>query len=110
MHNMVFMSLRLHSDTWAPRGCNCDRLVVNLLLALHNKYQIDSIAWLAWLLDALLVFRPADLPTCLPACLPAYLQTVTDLHPLRADEARLARHPALMRGSRSARHPTIAIL
>jgi len=37
MHNMVFSSLRPHSDTWLPRGSDCDRLVVNLLLALHSN-------------------------------------------------------------------------
>ena len=37
MHNMVFSSLHVHSDTRLPRGCNCDWLVVNLLLALHNN-------------------------------------------------------------------------
>jgi hypothetical protein len=76
--NIVHARYSMSCITWSSRPCafilipGChegaiaNSLVVNLLLALHNKYQIDSIARL---LAALLVFRPADEPACLSACL-----------------------------------------
>lgn len=76
--NIVHARYSMSCITWDSRPCAfilipgrhegaiANRLVVNLLLALHNCYQIDSIARF---LAAILVFRPADVPACPSACL-----------------------------------------
>lgn len=67
MHNMVFSSLRLHSDTWLPRGCDCEQSGRQPATCAPQQIPNRQHSAAARCTPSLQTCRRAGLPVCLPA-------------------------------------------